>query len=290
MPIARSRQATHTGKNTLTSMTVAASEEGETVQAFLARRLGISRRAAKNLMDDRQVWVNRQLVWMAHHVVRRGDVLQTAAVEAVPAKPQHIRVLVEDTNYFFVDKPAGILAVGPDSAEDRLRAQLSAPSLRVVHRLDRDTSGCLMVARDTAAFDAAVAVFKTRRVLKVYHAICVGQIERRSSTIREAIDNEPAVTHLTTLAANRDATYLALRIETGRTHQIRRHLAGIRHPVMGDHQYGLKSAHDPRVQQVARQMLHATDIELPHPIRPGNLRAHSPLPADFRRCLRLFGL
>ena len=152
------------------------------------------------------------------------------------------------------------------------------------------SNSSLMVARVAAAFNAAVTVFKTRRVLKVYHAICVGRIERRSSTIREAIDGEPAVTHLTTLASSRDATYLALRIETGRTHQIRRHLAGIRHPVIGDRQYGLKSAYDPRMQQIARQMLHATDIEMPHPLQPGNLRAHSPLPADFRRCLRLFGL
>lgn len=280
----------HAGKNVLTSLTIAASEAGQTVQAFLAHRLGVSRRAAKNLLDERQVWVNRQLVWMAHHTLRRGDVVQTSAAEAQQPKPQNIRVLIEDAHYLFVDKPAGILTIGPDSAEERLRAQLAAPGLRVIHRLDRDTSGCLMVARDAAAFNAAVTIFKTRRVLKVYHAICVGRIERHSSTIREAIDGEPAVTHLTTLASSPDATYLALRIETGRTHQIRRHLAGIRHPVIGDHQYGLKSAYDPRMQQIARQMLHATDIEMPHPLQPGNLRAHSPLPADFRRCLRLFSL
>jgi len=280
----------HERNSLLSSLTVTASEEGVTVQEFLSRRLGVSRRAAKKLLDDRQVWVNRQLVWMTHHVLRRGDVLQTRAVENVAPRPQHIRVLVEDAHYLFVDKPAGILTVGPDGAEVRLRAQLAAPQLRVVHRLDRDTSGCLMVARNAAAFDAAVSVFKTRRVLKVYHAICAGRIDRRSSTVREELDGEPAVTHLTTLSANGDATYLALRIETGRTHQIRRHLAGIRHPVIGDRQYGLKTAHDPRIQQIARQMLHATDIELPHPLRPGQLRAHSPLPADFRRCLRLFGL
>ena len=280
----------HAGKNVLTSLTIASSEEGQTVQDFLARRLGVSRRAAKNLLDERQVWVNRQLVWMAHHTMRRGDVVQTSAFESRQPKPQNIRVLIEDKHYLFADKPAGILTIGPDSAEERLRAQLAAPELRVIHRLDRDTSGCLLVARNAAAFDAAVSVFKTRRVLKVYHAICVGRIERRSSTIREAIDGEPAVTHLTTLSSCPDATYLALRIETGRTHQIRRHLAGIRHPVIGDRQYGLKSAYDPRMQQIARQMLHATDIEMPHPLQPGNLRAHSPLPADFRRCLRLFSL
>jgi 23S rRNA pseudouridine1911/1915/1917 synthase len=281
----------HAGKQFLTTLSVAAAEEGETLQSFLARRLGLSRRAAKNLLDERQVWINRQLVWMAHHAVRRGDVVQTGAAAAtLPPRPQHIRVLVEDEHYLFVDKPAGILTIGPDGAEDRLLAQLNAPGLRVVHRLDRDTSGCLMVARSAAAFDAAVSIFKTRRVLKVYHAICAGGMDRRASTIREELDGEPAVTHLSTIAANADATYLALRIETGRTHQIRRHLAAIRHPVIGDRQYGLKTARDPRIQQVSRQMLHATDIELPHPLRPGNLRAHSPLPADFRRCLRLFSL
>ena len=115
-------------------------------------------------------------------------------------------------------------------------------------------------------------------------------MERRSSTIRDPIDGEPAVTHLRTISSCLDATYVAVHIETGRTHQIRIHLASIRHPVIGDHQFGLKSARDPRIQQVARQMLHATDIEMPHPITTGQLRAHSPLPADFRRCLRMFGL
>ena len=280
----------HANRHVPPVLQVAAAEDGQTVQAFLARRLGLSRRAAQNLLDEREVWVNRQLVWMAHHAVRRGDVVQTSVAEALPPRPQNIRVLIEDAHYLFVDKPAGVLTIGPDGAEERLRAQLALPQLRVVHRLDRDTSGCLMVARTAAACEAAVSVFKTRRVLKNYHAICVGHIKRRSSTIHEAIDGEAAVTHLTTLSSCPDATYVALRIETGRTHQIRIHLAGIRHPIVGDHQYGLKTARDPRLQQVGRQMLHATDIELPHPLLGGNLRAHSPLPADFRRCLRLFNL
>jgi 23S rRNA pseudouridine1911/1915/1917 synthase len=278
------------GKTRFTVLTVAAAEEGRTVQEFLARRLSVSRRAAKNLLDQRQVWVNRKLVWIAHHAVRRGDVVQTTAMEAHPASLHRIRSLLEDEHYLVVDKPAGMVTIGEGGAEEGLRGQLQAPLLRVVHRLDRDTSGCLLVARTPQAFDAAVRVFKTRRVLKVYHAICVGRFDQRSSTIREAIEGEAAVTHLTTLTSNPDATYLALRIETGRTHQIRRHLAGVRHPVIGDRQYGMKSARDPRMQEIARQMLHATDLELPHPMKPGKLRAHSPLPADFRRCLRLFGL
>jgi len=273
-----------------TTLTVNAPEAGQTLQIFLSKRLKLSYRAAKNLLDARTVWINRKLVWMAHHQLRRGDVVQVAPGAGVtPAKP-HIRVLIENPNYLFVDKPAGIVTVGEGGLEELLRAQLAAPLLQAVHRLDRDTSGCLMVAKTAAAFDAAVSIFKTRRVLKVYHTICAGAVERRSSTIREEIDGEPAMTHLNTLSVCKDASYLALRIETGRTHQIRIHLAGLRHPILGDRQYGFKMARDPRMQEIPRQMLHATDIEMPDPFSSGKLRAHSPLPADFRRCLRLFRL
>ena len=82
-----------------------------------------------------------------------------------------------------------------------------------------------------------------------------------------------------------------MRIDTGRTNQIRRHLASIRFPIVGDRTFGLKSARDPRLMQVPRQMLHASSLELPDPLDPcGSIRAHSPLPADFRAALRLFGM
>lgn len=171
----------HAAKTPLATFVVTEAENGQTLQALLARRLGVSRRAAKNLLDDRCIWVNRKLVWMAHHALRRGDTVQTSVhpMQAAPVRAQRIRVLVEDEHYLFVDKPAGIMTVGLGGLEERLREQMAAPQLRVVHRLDRDTSGCLMVARTGAAFDAAVSVFKMRRVLKVYQAICLGRIERR---------------------------------------------------------------------------------------------------------------
>ena len=88
-----------------------------------------------------------------------------------------------------------------------------------------------------------------------------------------------------------EASFLRVRIETGRTNQIRRHLASVRHPVLGDRVFGLKCARDPRLMQVPRQMLHASTLELPDPMNPrSQIRAHSPLPADFRAALRLFGM
>ena len=203
----------------------------------------------------------------------------------------HIRVLWQDDAYLAVDKPAGVLTQGRDSAEELLRVQEGNPGIAAVHRLDRETSGVLLFAKTAEALEAAIAMFKTHRVLKHYAAIVAGEVERQMSTLTETLDGERAVTHLKRLRATPDASFLSLRIETGRTHQIRRHLAGIRHPVVGDRQYGVKKSDDPRVLSVTRQMLHAQELELPHPLLLGqHIRAHAPLPADFRAALKLFGL
>jgi len=266
---------------------------GHTLQDFLADKLGVSNRKAKALIDARVVWVNRQLVWMALHKLQAGDTVEFPPHEdkKVLLERKHIRILVEDEFYLFADKPAGVLSVGEDSAEEILKTQTANPQLRAVHRLDRDTSGCMLFAKTLAAFDAAVSVYKSRGVLKIYNAIAMGRMERHTSTIAEDLEGERAVTHVTKIAANGDISFLKLRIETGRTHQIRKHLAGIRQPILGDHEYGMKRARDPRVMSIARQMLHSVEIEMPHPMKPGEkLRAHSPLPADFRRTLKLFDM
>lgn len=270
-------------------------EAGQTLQMFLAFKLSISKRAAKNMLDNRVVWVNRRCVWMSHHVVRQGDTVEVPSAsmpKAEAAAPVvKIRVLIEDDHYLVADKPSGLLAVGEGSAEELLRKQVGQPSLRAVHRLDRDTTGCLLLAKSAAAFDAAVAIFKTRRVSKIYQAIVYGRYDRSASTVNQELDGERAVSHIQREAVSKDASFLKVKIETGRTHQIRRHLAAIRHPVLGDREHGVKFARDPRLLTVPRQMLHAAGLELPHPMLTGKtLKAHSPLPADFRRCLKMFDM
>ena len=264
-----------------------------TLQEFVAVKLSVSKRAAKNLLDDRKVWVNRRCVWMAHHALRPGDTIEIAAGAnpAQPKAPPKLRILVEDDFYLIVDKPSGVVSVGEDSIEELLRAQTGAQGLQAVHRLDRDTTGCLLFAKNVAAFDAAVAIFRTRRVTKLYQVIVWGRYVRNASTITEELDGDRAVSHIQREASSADASFLKVRLETGRTHQIRRHLASIRHPVLGDREHGVKFARDPRLLTIPRQMLHACGLELPHPMTSGNtLKAHSPLPADFRRCLTLFDM
>ena len=299
-------------KNTV--LTVTRAEAGASLQEFLARRLSLSRRAAKDLLDKRLVWVNRQCIWMAHHSLKAGDVVEAQAAtparrvgtrpvgagpqvapargaghEAPPAAP-HIRVLSENPNYLFADKPCGVLSIGPGGMEEILRLQLGNPDIQAVHRLDRDTSGCMLFAKSPAALDAAISIFKTRRVKKLYQFVAAGRIENNPITITDPIDGQPAKTTIRRISCNDDATFGSARIETGRTHQIRIHLAGIRHPVLGDRVHGLKKGADPRLLRVPRQMLHATELELLDPLGRGALRAHSPLPADFRRCLQMFRL
>ena len=278
-----------------------------TLQDFLARRFSISKRAAKSLLDARCVWVNRTCVWMAGYRLRPGDGVdaQARAVDAAKgrgtrqeggisrsAPKSHVRVLWQNDDYLVCDKPAGRISCGgPGSVEDVLRGQESIPELEAVHRLDRDTTGCLLFAKSAAALEAAIECFKTHRVSKTYHAIVLGKFPYLHQTIEAPIDGERAVSHVTREAASADASLLRIGIETGRTNQIRRHLASIRYPVVGDRVFGFKSARDPRLMGVPRQMLHASTLELPDPSSPRtSIRVHSPMPADFRSTLRAFGM
>ncbi len=281
-------------------------DSGKPLQDFLSARLGLSRRAAKAIVDGRNVWVNRRCVWIAHHPLKTGDSVElprAVAVAArrqvgsacnviVPQERQHVRVLLETEHYIVADKPAGLLTCDdPKSVESILREQLKEPTLEAVHRLDRDTTGCLLFSKNYAAKLAAIEIFKTRKVTKIYHAIVAGAFTHVREVIDKELDGKPAVSHVTREAVSPDASMLRVRIETGRTNQIRRHLSGIGAPIIGDKTFGLKSARDVRLVTVPRQMLHASTLTLPNPVIPHEeIKAHSPLPADFRAALKIFGM
>ena len=273
---------------------------------FLALKLSLTRRTAKAVIDGRNVWVNRECAWIARFAIGTGDVVEIpervvrAAVRQGSCGPsaagerqrRHIRVIWQDARYLVCDKPAGMLSGGgPGSVESVLREQEDLAWLEAVHRLDRDTTGCLLFAKDAEAREAAVAAFRTRSVAKTYHAIVAGRFPFAHQTIAAPLDGKPAVSRVAREAATECASFLRVRIETGRTNQIRRHLASIRFPVVGDRVFGLQRARDPRLMQVPRQMLHASTLVLPDPFSPhGEISAHSPLPADFRSALSLFGM
>ena len=279
------------------------------LQDFLAQKFALSRRTAKAMIDGRSVWVNRKCVWIARYELKTGDLVEvpSAVVKgaiaqgranglamktpAVGAK-RHVRVIWQNDDYLVADKPAGIVSCDdPKSAESILRVQENIPTLEAVHRLDRDTTGCLVFAKRHAALVAAIDMFKTHKVSKTYHAIVVGEFKFAHQVIDTPLDGETAVSKVSREAKSADASFLRVKIETGRTNQIRRHLASVRAPIVGDRVFGLKSARDPRLMSVPRQMLHASTIVMPDPMDPhGQIKAHSPLPADFRATLKLFGM
>lgn len=297
---------------------VVARSDPKVLQDFLAARFGLSRRAAKAIIDGRSVWVNRSCVWIARFALKTGDLVElpsrvvrgaqeqgktssrrsgdaatSGGVEsAAPAPHRHVRVLWQNENYLVCDKPAGMVSCDdPKSVEAALRTQEGIPTLEAVHRLDRDTTGCLMFAKSHRALEAAIEVFKTHRVTKIYRAVAAGRFAYAHQIVDSPVDGRPALSRVTREATGPDASFLRVRIETGRTNQVRRHLASIRHPIVGDRVFGLKDARDPRLMQVPRQMLHAATLSLPDPLDPHTeISVHSPLPADFRRALHLFGM
>ena len=290
----------------ITSLTVN-KPDPKVLQDFLSLKFALSRRGAKAVIDGRSVWVNRKCVWIARFALRTGDTVEVPSAVVKAARKQsgdgedvrretkdvrHVRVLWQNDNYLICDKPAGLVSCDdPKSAETVLREQENVPTLEAVHRLDRDTTGCLLFAKNHAAMMAAVEVFKTHRVSKIYHAVVAGKFPFAHQVIDAPLDGQPALSKVSREAVSADASFLRVRIETGRTNQIRRHLASVRHPIVGDRVFGLKNARDPRLMQVPRQMLHASTLALPDPLGSHEeIKAHAPLPADFRATLRLFGM
>jgi RluA family pseudouridine synthase len=272
-------------------MIVSPAEAGMPLDIFLARRLKTSRKQAKRLLDDRLVFVNRRRVWMARHPLEPKDEVEIQAAVGVNSfKDVPIPILYRDADFVIANKPPGLPANGKRSVEELLRRTLDQPSLEAVHRLDRDTSGCLWFALNAAGRETAVALFKEREVVKTYHAIVEGRVRAEGATITTPLDGQSATTHVQVLSSRPWASHVKILIETGRTHQIRKHLASIRHPVLGDKSYLTRELAGDRLRQAPRQMLHASGLAFRHPETGQTQRIKAPLPGDFKRMLGALGL
>jgi 23S rRNA pseudouridine1911/1915/1917 synthase len=247
--------------------------------------------------------------------VQAGQRLRLAAVPAVVSevRPQAIplELRYEDRDVFVVDKPAGLVVhPGAGNPDRTLQNALLAldpalallPRAGLVHRLDKDTSGLLLVARTPAAQTALTAQLGRREVHRGYRAVCCGVLtgggqvdapigrhprDRLKMAVLES--GRPAVTHYRVRERFRAHTYIDVVLETGRTHQIRVHLAHLRAPLVGDPLYGgrprLPAQPSPElIEQLRgfrRQALHAARLEFQHPRSAAPVEVESPLPADF---------
>lgn len=283
-------------------MTATAAEDGLALEAVLQNRFHQSRRAARRILDARCVFVNGRRIWMARHRVASGDRIEIhgSAPAAAPAPApaarlaratDSIRILHDDARVLIVDKPAGRLSNGPDSVETALQSRRHEPGLRAAHRLDRETTGCMMIARSDAAFEDAVAWFRAGLVKKTYHAIALGRVPRDLREITLPIDGRPAITRVHLIKANETASYLRLGLETGRTHQIRKHLLEAGYPLAGDKAYGTSRELAPALRAIPRQMLHSEGVSFPSADAGAPpVAIHAPLPRDFEETLALLGL
>ena len=263
-------------------------EDGQLLVDVLADRFRCSKKQARVLLDARQVFVNGKRVWMAKHNVKLKDVIETVRPEA---KSSRIQILKRAGDLIVVNKPVGMVTNGSVRClETRLQHELGNPGICAVHRLDRDTSGCVIFAANKEAKERMIPLFKEEKIVKIYRAIVVGSVSDQLKTITKDIDGESATTLINVLDRSKDASYLELRIQTGRTHQIRRHLAAVRHPVLGDKDYAGEQRGNPLFRGVVRQMLHAYRLILPDPSGEGSLRVTAPVPEDFQAVLKTLKL
>ncbi len=280
---------------------------GARLDRFLAENAEIgSRAAAARLIDTGAVRVDGQVRPRAHRVAA-GAVVELTIPEpqTAPLPAEDVAIVYSDDRLLVVMKPAGLLVhavpgySGPTLAAALVGKAAGGPPGRagIVHRLDRDTSGVLLVARDEETLRRLQAQLRRRRIRRAYTALVRGRPPSRAGRIeapigrdrrdptRQSLDTErprDAVTHFELVEALRDRSLLRVTLETGRTHQIRVHLAAIGHPVVGDRVYG----HGPELD-LERQFLHAAELAFMHPMTGEPIEVSAPLPPDLEAALRL---
>jgi 23S rRNA pseudouridine1911/1915/1917 synthase len=281
---------------------------GERLDVFLAGEAG-SRAAAQRLIDAGLVLVDG-VAQPKRHAVAAGE---RVSVRAAPAEPEpeapaaEYAIAYQDEHLLVIDKPAGVVVHPARGHRTGTLAQALAGLVAggdseragIVHRLDRDTSGLLVVARTEPVHAALKAMLRGRAVTREYLALVEGRPAARAGTIDAPIGRDrrvrtrvstdtdeprPAITHFETERALERFTLLRVRLETGRTHQIRAHLLAIGHPVAGDPEYGHAG-----LLGLRRQFLHAERLAFVHPVTGADVDVRSPLPDELTRALEAAG-
>jgi 23S rRNA pseudouridine1911/1915/1917 synthase len=288
---------------------------GMRLDAAVARVFGISRTVAAELVRSGDVSVDGTVRRKSERVAGGASVQvmlpdEPAAVQVVPIEVPDLGIVYEDDAIVVVDKPIGVAAHpspgwdGPTvigglaATGHRIATSGAAERQGVVHRLDVGTSGLMVVAKTEAAYSSLKAAFRERLVDKRYRALVQGHPDPLRGTIDAPIDRHPtsaykfavvaggrpSITHYETIEAFRAASLLDIRLETGRTHQIRVHMAAVRHPCVGDLQYGA----DPKLAArlgLSRQWLHAARLSFAHPEDGRPVTFTSPDPPDLAEAL-----
>lgn len=291
-------------------LTVPEDADGERLDVVLARIGGMSRARAGALIDAGAVRVNETVARKSLRVASSDAIVLEAVVAAEIAPPEGVIVIYEDADILVVDKPSGVVVhsgagVRGGTMVDALLATGRTLALRageerpgIVHRLDRDVSGLLVVAKTDVAHEALVAAMQRRAVDRRYLALVhqipgadrgkidapVGRSPKQRTRMAVTPDGRPAVTWFEVMERFDDLALLEVRLETGRTHQIRTHLASIGHPIVGDPAYGRDPARA-RALGLHRPFLHAYRLSFAHPVSGEDVTVRSELPQDLETAL-----
>jgi 23S rRNA pseudouridine1911/1915/1917 synthase len=305
------------------TFTVEKSLPSERLDVFLRDKFpAASRGAMQRLIEQGHIRVNGQIVKPTHSP-HAGEVIAVTWPEAQPAEAQPedipLDILFEDKSLLVLNKPAGIVVHPAAGHEEHTlvnallhHCQGSLSGIGgvarpgIVHRLDKETSGCLVVAKNDETHLALSEQFSGRVVKKIYHAILCGEVPRETGEIHAAIARHP--THRKRMAVHDDsdgraahtsyrvleklkhATLVEAQIHTGRTHQIRVHFLHLGYPVVGDDTYG--ATKNKRLKELTnyaapRVLLHAKELSFVHPRTGKTLKFSAPLPDDFKQALKL---
>lgn len=299
----------------------APADAGKRLDAFLSTAFDLSRSAAERLLAGGAVTITPGRA-EKNYRLRGNEQVTLCLPDPAPAaaEPENIPldIIYEDDDIAVINKPAG-LVVHPAAGNERgtlVNALLyhcgsslsgvggvSRPG--IVHRIDKDTSGLLVVAKNDRAHNALSAALKVHDVARLYDAVVLGNVKEDQGTVNAPVGRHPvdrkkmtvtkkpgagraAVTHYTVLERFGRMTHIRCELETGRTHQIRVHMAYIGHPLLGDPIYGGNGTSFERLHKALfkGQCLHAGTLVLTHPVTGERMTFHAPLPPDFEAVLQ----
>jgi 23S rRNA pseudouridine955/2504/2580 synthase len=282
--------------------------EAQRIDNFLLRQLkGVPKSHVYRVLRSGEVRVNSGRV-KPDYRLRIGDRVRLPPVRTsqkrAPARLLDLPVVLEDSSLLVIDKPSGLAVHGGSGIsfgviESLRAARPQAKFLELAHRLDRDTSGLLILCKKRSALVALHRMLRDGEVSKLYLAIVKGSLAKNALELRESLHKyvtaagerrvsvheggRSAVTRVRRLKAAADCSLLEVELLTGRTHQIRVHLAHAGHPILGDDKYGdFALNHDLAKQGVKRLCLHAARLAFKHPLSGEKVQLESPLPADLR--------
>lgn len=266
------------------SFVVSAKESGEKVLAFLHQHLpDASLNSLKKAIDNGKVRINGKTEKFHSSPVGAHD---TVEIELIASKSAPIETLFEDGNFLIINKPAGL------ASENVKKGNLC-------HRLDKETSGCLLIAKTQEALKSGEALFKNKAIVKTYLAVVEGIPAKEKGIISKPLAKKgslkgqtvwgvdengiPALTNWKKIKSKGQISLLECEPKTGRTHQIRIHLASIGHPILGDHTYHKTQSFS---KSSPRILLHAYRLQFSHPFTQDEIKIEAPIPKEIEEPFR----